>query len=1202
MSYLPFIKKWQARPSPAARINMGHPIAQGLRGVWLLGEGRDVRNLVQGWPRSSASSVYTERAGKFGPGVIVGSGGIITDVSDALNDFTAISFFEAFSTEPSAFARLFDKSYSAGFWLGHENSASSNYGGGVMETGSPYGRYVALQPGMPHQLVSIRLGATHYIVGDGGRVSTSGTVTTSATGTQTLNIGAEFGGGSSSSLLLHHMCMLWRRALNPAEVAALWEDPFGLFIPPSGFRRYISLAGSGSQTVTGSSPIATGESFLAGGQVNLQTLSGVSPIGTGETFSLGIVTGPVTGSSAIAGGGTFYSGGTVEDDYETLTGASPIGTGESFPAPGVVTGPITGSSPIPGGTFGVGVVTGPVTGASAIASGASVPSSGALHLHLSGASPIASGASLPTSGAVLSYGVTGYDRIATAEEFLPGGMVIGDGDWSLFIRGRDRGAYVAVSTLNIVEEFNGRASATFQLTTAGRSIYRPNPDDEVVFVYGTDRLFGGFVQTVTEQAYDCRSELKINVTCVDYRELADRRTFAKTFEGPTFDLATIAQEIFDATLAAEGITYDAEETGSVTGKRIVFDDETVATCLDRLCGIFGFNWRIDHFRRLKLERKTFDVAPRVIRDGDGVWRSMKITRTNRQTRTRQGVRTSVPTGGQRTTTLAGNSTHQYLLAYSLLYAPKVVVNDVVKTVIAYEDRDSAPYDFAWERTSNVLYHNPAQAVYTSSDEIVVTHASSSLDVYWKEDTTAIARTAARTGGSGIIEAVTSAKNIRDVGVAEAFADACFVRFGADISEVEFETDTTGWHIGQWLDVFTTSPRVCGVFIIQKVQIREIGDTLLRYGIVAQARELPLIAGLEITDTSEVTITTEWPHGFENPYEGLNLGGIDGELGELLNGGSYPIDPIDPYNFTVNVEPIDLTGYTYSGGEGGGEGGGTTGYNGGPEPFGGYVWTGLGPEPGESTGIGGTDALVITNVNTNTNVVTTSAAHGFSSSYPTDNGFRVAIWGVTGAVGPTGSSINTATTRVQVLSPTTFFAADVGVLFGAGSEAFQNDRRGRCAETDAIVRSTTGASEANSLRTMLAAGTYVGTNLDQERATFILANAIPGVASRALATGVDVTNPWYAQKDLSVVESVSAVFGTPPDGAPVKIDIKQNGTSIFAAGVYLEVGSGVTDIVRVNDFRTSPLTVERDDKFTVDVVEVGSDFPGCNGVVNLITRG
>jgi len=99
--------------------------------------------------------------------------------------------------------------------------------------------------------------------------------------------------------------------------------------------------------------------------------------------------------------------------------------------------------------------------------------------------------------------------------------VLREATGTLFIRGRDRTSYLAVNSLNIVEEFNGRASAQFSLNDVGRATYRPNAGEEVVYFRGTDRLFGGFIQTIVEQAFDSRSELKINVTCVDYRDLAD---------------------------------------------------------------------------------------------------------------------------------------------------------------------------------------------------------------------------------------------------------------------------------------------------------------------------------------------------------------------------------------------------------------------------------------------------------------------------------------------------------------------------------------------------------------------------------------------------------------------------------------------------------------------------------------------------------
>ena len=74
------------------------------------------------------------------------------------------------------------------------------------------------------------------------------------------------------------------------------------------------MTGTGDQNVTGSSPIATGESFHAGGIVGLQTLSGASPIASGESFySPGVVAGPITGNQPIDDGG-MWPGGEVFDD------------------------------------------------------------------------------------------------------------------------------------------------------------------------------------------------------------------------------------------------------------------------------------------------------------------------------------------------------------------------------------------------------------------------------------------------------------------------------------------------------------------------------------------------------------------------------------------------------------------------------------------------------------------------------------------------------------------------------------------------------------------------------------------------------------------------------------------------------------------------------------------------------------------------
>jgi len=238
------------------------------------------------------------------------------------------------------------------------------------------------------------------------------------------------------------------------------------------------------------------------------------------------------------------------------------------------------------------------------------------------------------------------------------------------------------------------------------------------------------------------------------------------------------------------------------------------------------------------------------------------------------------------------------------------------------------------------------------------------------------------------------------------------------------------------------------------------------------------------------------------------------------------------------------------------------------------------------------------VNTSTREITVDRAHSFTTSYPAfDSGTRVIVAGVRGVEDAT-HSINTPFSRITVTGATTFILEDVGPF--TSPSPFENDRRGRVYTTDQAPRSSAGPISAptNILRQLGAAGTE--TNSEGGVATFLLANSIPGVASRPLQVAANATNAWEQQKDIQVVESVSVELGTPSTGGPVRIDIKKNGASIFAAG-YVEIAAGETQ-VRTSDLATTPMVVERGDKLQPDVVAVGSEFPGCNATVRVALRG
>lgn len=118
----------------------------------------------------------------------------------------------------------------------------------------------------------------------------------------------------------------------------------------------------------------------------------------------------------------------------------------------------------------------------------------------------------------------------------------------------------------------------------------------------------------------------------------------------------------------------------------------------------------------------------------------------------------------------------------------------------------------------------------------------------------------------------------------------------------------------------------------------------------------------------------------------------------------------------------------------------------------------------------------------------------------------------------------------------------------------------------------------------------------ETATFLIATAIPGYASGAVQTGTDVTNAYVVKND-GVLRHVIVYFKAPPTGSGVSLDIKCNGVSILAAPIEYREASTLPQ--RYNAFAQRNLAVRENDRLTLDIVSVGSDFPGCDGTVNVI---
>lgn len=98
----------------------------------------------------------------------------------ARGDFTAMLAFCDFGAAETT-ERIFDRVSGTGMWMGRRGSSSANdWGGGVLDTSTPFGRFVAAADFEPHILVSRRTGTTHDVFLDSTSVGVTGTVVSTA--------------------------------------------------------------------------------------------------------------------------------------------------------------------------------------------------------------------------------------------------------------------------------------------------------------------------------------------------------------------------------------------------------------------------------------------------------------------------------------------------------------------------------------------------------------------------------------------------------------------------------------------------------------------------------------------------------------------------------------------------------------------------------------------------------------------------------------------------------------------------------------------------------------------------------------------------------------------------------------------------------------------------------------------------------------
>jgi hypothetical protein len=157
-----------------------------------------------------------------------------TSYGGTLNDFTVITWFRSIGGTRN-YNRVVDKNYETGMWIGRNSNVVSSWGGGVMETVAPFGRFITLADSAWHMIVSRREGNLHTILGDGITNKVSGIVSTAALSSDVFTFGNFIGTNPNASPLIGGIgqILIYDRALSDDEILQNYY---------AGIKRFVSTA------------------------------------------------------------------------------------------------------------------------------------------------------------------------------------------------------------------------------------------------------------------------------------------------------------------------------------------------------------------------------------------------------------------------------------------------------------------------------------------------------------------------------------------------------------------------------------------------------------------------------------------------------------------------------------------------------------------------------------------------------------------------------------------------------------------------------------------------------------------------------------------------------------------------------------------------------------------------------------------------
>lgn len=218
------------RPPSPSNVDRAALARLGVVGLWGLQEQGLPRNLAAATVATSATAL--PRPTQWGTARFFNGASnthsVDTGYTGQPGDFTAGAWFRSLGASGVAggFDRIIDKKYNTGFVLCRQGTAANTWGAYVLDATATAPIMVTLADGVDHFLVVTRSGTTATVYGDGGAVTNSRTVASTALSTVSLVFGqSPAADGYNNFNGLIYGGFIANRAWSPAEIKHVYEHP-----------------------------------------------------------------------------------------------------------------------------------------------------------------------------------------------------------------------------------------------------------------------------------------------------------------------------------------------------------------------------------------------------------------------------------------------------------------------------------------------------------------------------------------------------------------------------------------------------------------------------------------------------------------------------------------------------------------------------------------------------------------------------------------------------------------------------------------------------------------------------------------------------------------------------------------------------------------------------------------------------------------